>query len=45
MADEGGRLKTMNRPSGLLGARPIPVMLGIRRTEKGKLELGETENR
>jgi exopolysaccharide biosynthesis protein len=31
LADERGKLRTKNRPSGKLGARPIPVMLGLRR--------------
>jgi len=28
---ENGDRKTVNRPSGILGPRPIPVMLGVRR--------------
>ena len=34
LADEHNALQTMNRPSGLLGARPIPVMLGVRRRDE-----------
>ena len=33
LEDKHDSLQTMNRPSGLLGARPIPVMLGVRLRE------------
>jgi exopolysaccharide biosynthesis protein len=37
LEDKDQELRTMNRPSGILGPRPVPVMLGVRRSSIQKV--------